>query len=101
MLDSPQQSQELQAMINAAVTATMEKVMSKMLSHVPPEIFTQTMGLTPHNAEGDMGSEASSKDLHYLTILTRTGLTVPHTWAKGKTSINTRTMPTGVILGGR
>ncbi|CAH2252476.1 Hypothetical predicted protein [Pelobates cultripes] len=49
MSDSPQQTQDFQSIINAAVVASMEKAISKILTHLPPENPTQ--GITAQDTE--------------------------------------------------
>ncbi|CAH2276974.1 Hypothetical predicted protein [Pelobates cultripes] len=63
MSDSPQQTQDFQS-INAAVGASMEKAISKILTHLPPENPTQPMGVTAQDTEDVVGSKSLSKAYH-------------------------------------
>ncbi|CAH2293652.1 Hypothetical predicted protein [Pelobates cultripes] len=68
MSDSPQQTQDFQAMINTAVEAFMDDHKFRLTS-------TQVMGMTPQDADDITGSEAPSKDLQSLLKRQRVGLT--------------------------
>ncbi|CAH2252271.1 Hypothetical predicted protein, partial [Pelobates cultripes] len=63
MSDSPQHTHHFQSIINAAVSASMEKAISKILTHLPPENPTQPIGMTAQDTEDIVGPEASVKDL--------------------------------------
>ncbi|CAH2219688.1 Hypothetical predicted protein [Pelobates cultripes] len=86
MSDSPQQTQDFQSIINAAVAASMEKAISKILMHLPPKNPTQPIGVTAQDTEDIVGSEASIKGLPPLPKRHKNGLTGPK--SKGKEPIN-------------
>ncbi|CAH2301143.1 Hypothetical predicted protein [Pelobates cultripes] len=75
MSDLPQQMQDFQSIISAVVAPSMEKVISKMLTQLPPD--NSSRGILLQEPEEALGSELSTKDLPPLPKRHKKGTTGP------------------------